>query len=130
MKRVFAILIVFMAAESFAQTESVVGLGWAGNTINTVVFRRNSVVSDRNWQYVAYYDSTGHVVLARRNSSGGPWEVKQTPYKGNINDAHNSISIMLDGNGYLHMSCDHHTTMLRYSRSVSAGSLEVTDRLR
>lgn len=113
---------------SFAQTESVIGWGWAGNTINTVVFRKNSIVSDKQFQFVAYYDSTGHVVLARRKH-GAAWEVKQTKFTGNIRDAHNSISIMLDGNGYLHLSWDHHNNKLNYCRSTAPGSLELTEKM-
>jgi hypothetical protein len=129
MMRLTPALLVFLSVATFAQTESVVGSGWAGNTINTVVFRRNSVVSDKQWQYVAYYDSTGHVVLAKRKTGTQQWEVKQTRYTGNINDAHNSISIILDGNGYLHMSWDHHNNKLNYCRSQEPGSLELTDKM-
>jgi len=129
MKCAWTILFFFVTADCLSQKESVVGWGWAGNTVNTVVFRRNSIASDSHWQYVAYYDSTGHVVLARRNITGGSWEVKQTRYKGNITDAHNSISIMVDGDGYLHMSWDHHNNQLNYCRSVAPESLELTDKL-
>jgi hypothetical protein len=31
--------------------------GWAANSINTVIFRRNSVVSFNQHQYAAFYDS-------------------------------------------------------------------------
>src|ERR1700754_1533854 len=113
-----ALSLLLIACMAAAQTESVVGLGWAGNTINTVVFRKNSIVSDRQWQFIAYYDSTGHVVLAKRKHGEQQWEVKQTRYMGNIKDAHNSISIILDGNGYLHMSWDHHNNKLNYCRST------------
>ena len=37
--------------------------------------------------------------------------------KGNVKDAHNSISIAVDGDGYLHLSWDHHDTKLRYAKS-------------
>jgi hypothetical protein len=124
-----AIALMLIAFAVPAQTESTVGPGWAGNTINTVVFRKNSIVSDRQWQYTAYYDSTGHVVLAKRKTGSATWEVKQTRYTGNNNDAHNSISIMLDGNGYLHMSWDHHNNKLNYCRSMEPGSLELTDKM-
>lgn len=120
------LLVVFV---THGQTESTVGLGWAGNTVNTVVFRKNSIVSDNQWQYTAYYDSTGNVVLAKRKTGSATWEVKQTRYTGNINDAHNSISIILDGNGYLHMSWDHHNNKLNYCRSAEPGSLELTDKM-
>src|SRR5688572_12153433 len=129
MRSTLALLFILPAIDGFAQTESTVGLGWAGNTINTVVFRRNSIVSDKQWQYIAYYDSTGHVVLAKRKTGSTQWEVKQTRYTGNIKDAHNSISIMLDGNGYLHMSWDHHNNKLNYCRSKEPHSLELTEKI-
>lgn len=124
-----ALSLLLIACFAYTQTESTVGLGWAGNTINTVVFRKNSIVSDNQWQYVAWYDSTGHVVLAKRKTGSTTWHVKQTRYTGNIKDAHNSISIILDGNGYLHMSWDHHNNKLNYCRSEEPGSLELTDKM-
>jgi hypothetical protein len=123
------LILLSISITAFPQKESVVGLGWAGNTINTVVFRHNSVVSDKSWQYVAYYDSTGHVVLAKRKTGTAAWEVKPTRYTGNINDAHNTISIMIDGKGYLHMSWDHHNNQLNYCKSAAPGSLELTDKM-
>ncbi len=39
-----------------------------------------------------------------------------------MKDAHNVISIMVDGEGYLHVAFDHHDT-LRYFRGVRPGSL-------
>jgi hypothetical protein len=129
MMRLTSVLLLFLSAAGFAQTESVVGPAWSGNTVNTVVFRRNSVVSDKQWQYVAYYDSTAHVVLAKRKTGTEQWEVKQTRYTGNIKDAHNSISIILDGNGYLHMSWDHHNNKLNYCKSIEPGSLELTEKI-
>ncbi|OVE80427.1 neuraminidase [bacterium I07] len=100
--------------------------GWAKNSINAVIFRRNSVVTHKETQYVAYYDANGFVVLAKRMLNSMKWEIRRTQYKGNIKDAHNSISIMVDGDGYLHMSWDHHNDPLRYCRSETPGSLELT----
>jgi len=103
--------------------------GWAANSINTVIFRRNSVVTFNQHQYSAFYDSTGHVVLARRKLNSTDWEIKKTLYKGNVKDAHNSISIMVDGNGYLHMAWNEHNTKLHYCRSIQPESLELTEEL-
>lgn len=110
-----------------AQTLIPVAEGWSGNTINTVVFRKNAVASFKNIQYTSYYDSTGRVVLARRIHGTNKWEIKQTKLTGNIRDAHNSISIMTDGEGYLHISWDHHGHPLHYTRSIKPGSLEMMD---
>jgi hypothetical protein len=101
--------------------------GWAKNSINAVIFRRNSIVSHKDTQIVAFYDPTCTVVLARRKLGSAKWEVRTTGLKGNCADAHNSISIMIDGDGVLHIAWNHHGTPLRYARSAASGSLDLTD---
>ena len=103
--------------------------GWAANSINTVIFRRNSVVSFNQHQYAAFYDSIGHVVLARRKLNSSDWELRRTRYTGNVKDAHNSISIMVDGDGYIHMVWNEHNTKLHYCKSTQPESLELTGEL-
>lgn len=103
--------------------------GWAGNSNNAVIFRRNAVVTDGDMQYVAFYDQSGHVVLARRVLGSAEWEIRQTPLTGRVADAHNCISLMVDGDGYLHLSWDHHNNPLRYVRSIAPASLDLTDPL-
>ena len=100
--------------------------GWANNSINVVVFRKNSLVTDRDWQYISFYDENSYVVLGKRKAGSSKWQIKRTNYKGNTNDAHNTISMMIDGDGYLHLAWDHHNNALHYCRSVSMGSLELT----
>jgi len=101
--------------------------GWAGNSINTVIFRKNSLTSFGDVQFISYYDAEGYVVLGKRKLNDTSWQLKKTAYKGNISDAHNSISIMLDGEGYLHMAWDHHNNSLRYCRSDTPLSMELTE---
>ena len=110
-----------------AQALSEVGLGYAQTSVNTAVFRNSSVVSDGDLQFTAYYDAEGYVTLARRSllSDTCRWEVKRSPYKGKAADAHNVISIGIDGAGYLHVSFDHHDNPLRYCRSKEPLSLEL-----
>lgn len=102
-----------------------IGDGWAANSVNTTVFRRNSVVSHGKYQFAAYYDPEGYMTLARRRLGSSRWEVKKSPYKGHVRDAHNSISLMIDGAGYLHVSWDHHGNPLRYATSNEPLSLEL-----
>ncbi len=119
-----------LAVPALATTTLVpIGKGWAKNSVNANILRHNSVVSHEGTQYVAYYGEDGSVVLAKRKLGSDKWETKKTRYKGNVKDAHNSISIMVDGAGYLHMSWDHHVHPLRYCRSTAPGSLELTDKL-
>lgn len=110
-----------------AQTKLVtVGEAWAQNTVNTTVFRHNSVVSHGNLQYVAYYDAEGFMMLAKRTLGSEKWEIRRTSHQGNVKDAHNGISIMVDGEGFLHISWDHHVNPLHYCRSETPGSLKLT----
>jgi hypothetical protein len=103
--------------------------GWANNSVNVVAFRKNSLVTFQGTQYTAWYDADRFVVLAKRKSNSDTWQVQQTRFKGNAADAHNTISIMVDGQGYLHLSWDHHDNPLNYARSVAPGSLELTGKM-
>ena len=102
------------------------GKGWAGNSINTVVFRKNSLASFKELQFIAYYDAEGYVVVGKRHLKDTVWQLQKTIYRGNIKDAHNCISIAVDGAGYLHMAWDHHNNQLHYCKSTTPLSLELT----
>ena len=103
--------------------------GWANNSVNTVSFRKNSLVTYGDTQYISYYDNERYVVIGKRKSGSAEWQLKRTQYRGNTSDAHNTISMMIDGAGYLHLSWDHHNNPLRYSRSIQPGSLELTEKM-
>ena len=106
-----------------------VAKGWAKNSINATIFRRNSIVTHAGTQYISFYSEDRHVILAKRKLGTPKWQIHKTQHKGNTNDAHNSISIAVDGAGVLHVSWDHHCDPLRYCRGVSAGSLELTEKM-
>ncbi|HEY4108812.1 BNR repeat-containing protein, partial [Puia sp.] len=122
-----ALIFLFAATQAFTQKPefTAVAPGWAKNSINTVVFRKNSLASYKDLQYIAYYDSTGHLVLGRRKHNTANWTLHQTQFIGDTRDAHRSISIIIDGKGYLHCCFDQHDSRLRYTRSTSPGSLEL-----
>jgi plastocyanin len=126
-------LLFFQANLLIAQNPSVhttnVAEGWANNSVNTVIFRKNSLVSLRDTQFIAFYDAESRLVLGKRALNSSQWQLKKTAFKGNTNDAHNDISIMLDGKGYLHIAFDHHNHPLRYCRSIAPFSLDLTDKM-
>lgn len=102
-----------------------VGNGWSSNSVNTVKFRKNALTTFKDFQFIAYYGSDGSVILGKRKLNSTNWEIVKTPYSGNVKDAHNTISIAIDGDGYLHISWDHHDTKLRYAKSKSPLSLDL-----
>ncbi len=102
--------------------------GYAATSVNAVIFRRNSIFTHAQTQFIAFYDPRGRVTLGKRDLGSSDWELHTTQYKGNVRDAHNTISIAVDGNGYLHVAWDHHNDPLNYARSLEPGSLELGER--
>lgn len=117
------------SATQLAQRVMPVGLGWARNSINAVIFRGSSVASFGDMQYTAYYDADAHVILARRRLGSTTWEIVQTRYVGKVDDAHDAISLGVDGKGVLHMAWGGHNRPLLYAHAVRPGSLELSDTL-
>jgi len=132
-KIIFAALaLAFMAAACHSEQKntpffeahlSAIAPGYSATSVNTAVFRANSVVSHGDTQFAAFYDSEGYVTLASRRHDSDDWTIERSQYKGKVTDAHNVISIGVDGDGYLHAAFDHHGDSLHYTRSIEPGSL-------
>ncbi len=118
-----ACLLFIYNAQGQKIKNTLVGNGWAKNTVNTTVFRKNSLTSNGKYQYIAYYDEAGYVVLGQRLLSGKVWKLRRSGYTGHVKDAHNVISIMVDKAGYLHVCWDQHDSKLRYARTLHPNSL-------
>ncbi|MDE5608745.1 MAG: BNR repeat-containing protein [Muribaculaceae bacterium] len=101
--------------------------GYAATSVNTAVFRANSLVSDSTAQYIAFYNSDGFLTIGKRNLDSDRWTINVSKYRGRVEDAHNTISIMLDGDNYLHVAFDHHGDTLKYCRSLLPGGIELGD---
>ena len=126
MKRKLLFLLLFLCGYSMAYPQLVqVGEGYSNTSVNTTVFRNSSLVTDEDVQYISYYDPEGYLVLGKRKLNESDWTLQRSQYKGNVTDAHNVISMMVDGEGYIHVSFDHHGHPLNYCRSVKPGSLEL-----
>ncbi|MEZ3520558.1 MAG: BNR repeat-containing protein [Muribaculaceae bacterium] len=126
------VIAMFLSVAAFAATGKALSVrqcpvaeGYSATSVNTAVFRGSSVVSyNGKLQFTAFYDPEGYVVVAKRELPSADWTVARTPYRGNVSDAHNVISIGVDGEGYLHLSFDHHGHPLRYCRSTAPGALD------
>ena len=99
------------------------GEAWAGNTINTVIFRHHGILTHRGTQYTAFYVDTHTLRLVQRDLATNTLQTHDLPGDYNLRDAHNSISLGIDRKGHLHLSYGHHGTQLRYRRSLFAGDI-------
>ncbi len=100
---------------------------FAGNSINGTAFRKNALTTyidgaGNQRQYCAYYDNSGTIVLAARVNEG-EWNYQWTAFKGDITDAHNVVSLAVDGAGYLHMAWSYHAGTLMYAKSTQPNSM-------
>lgn len=120
----YIFLAISLTAQAFTVREIPVGKGYAATSVNTAVFRGSSLVSDSVWQYISYYNPEGNIVVGKRKLEDEKWELNTTQYSGNVRDGHNVISLGIDGEGFLHLSFDHHGHPLHYARSKAPGSLE------
>ena len=131
MKRILLLLCGIMLVPVIACSQHLVevGKGYSCTSVNTTVFRNNSLVTHGDEQYISYYDNDGYLVLGKRKLDSEQWTLHRTQYQGNVKDAHNIISMMIDGEGYMHVSFDHHGHPLNYCRSIAPGSLELGDKM-
>lgn len=128
-----AVASLFVTHSAFAQQLSAVtpariqsiGDGFAGSSVNVVANRRNALFTHGRHQFAAYYDAKGFVVLAHRKLGESKWQTRRTKYQGNVADAHNSISLVVDKAGFLHVAWDHHGQALNYARSVKPLALDL-----
>jgi len=125
---IFLLLAGLCVSNTVAQkaTVTTIGNGWAKNSVNTVIFRKNSLVSFKNMQYAAYYDNDQYVVLAKRKQGTNNWQSVRSAYQGDATDAHKDICIMVDGAGYVHVAWGHHNQPLNYAVSTQPNSLELS----
>lgn len=111
-----------------AQKLTEVGRGYSSTSINTAVFRNNSIVTRGEKQYISFYDAEGYLTVGRRQLGTDQWTLHRSQYRGNVKDGHNVISMMVDGDGYLHLSFDHHGHPLNYCRSIAPDTLVLGDK--
>lgn len=76
-----------------------VGEGYCRTSVNAASFRVSPLTSNDSVQYISYYDPAGYVTIGKRHLDSDKWDLHRTQYKGNVKDAHNVISIGLDGEG-------------------------------
>lgn len=121
------VMMLAAACTAHAHELVTVGDGYCRTSVNTAVFRNSALVTHGDTQYISYYDPEGYVTLGKRMLGNHDWEISRTPYKGRVKDAHNVISIGVDGAGFLHTAFDHHGGRLKYCRGIEPGSLLTGD---
>jgi hypothetical protein len=88
-----------------------------GYAINGLSFQEEVLWTFNGWQYIAYYNGSKHVCLARRQLPSGAWQnIEFADYTvSTTTDAHNVVSMgICHSDGTIHLSYDHHGAELNY----------------
>ncbi|KAM0282048.1 hypothetical protein ACHAQH_003254 [Verticillium albo-atrum] len=102
--------------------------------LNGVSYQEDALVTFGNHQYVTFYNTTPagynnhHVNIGRRRIAPmvEAWEfLTFTDYVQQTMDGHNMISMGISGDGYIHLSFDHHDVPLNYRVSKTPIALDV-----
>ncbi|KAF7359237.1 hypothetical protein MSAN_01265900 [Mycena sanguinolenta] len=90
------------------------------DVVNVNSFQLSAVLAYENFQYAAWYTSTGVAVLGRRTLPSGAWSTLQLPHTLSANDSHNVISLGVSpADGKIHVALDCHSTQMFYTSSVA-----------
>ena len=75
-------------------------------------------------EYCSFYDAAGRILTGRRDDRQGVWEIADTGFTGVTSDAHDAVSMAVDGEGYLHLAWSTHNGDLRLARSLEPGAMD------
>ena len=80
MRRILLLLcgIMFIPVLCYPQHLVEVGKGYSCTSVNTTVFRNNSLITHGDEQYISYYDAEGYLVLGKRKTEFGTVDI--APY--------------------------------------------------
>jgi len=85
-------------------------------------------LTNRDHQYAAYYNETHQMVVAHRRLDQREWDKFALPSKISW-DSHNYITMVIDRDGYLHLSGNMHCVPLIYFRTRKPGDISTFERM-
>jgi hypothetical protein len=91
---------------------------WAGNTINTSIYRHHGVLTVDRTQWTAFYLDARRLRVVQRDLESGELHSHDLPGRYPLHDAHGSISLGCDRRGRLHLAFGCHSSPARYRRAL------------
>jgi hypothetical protein len=87
-----------------------------------------ALLTTKDRQYVAYYDSERALTIAERALDANTWKLARLPVTTGW-DSHNYIALAADRDGYLHLSANMHVNPLVYFRTKTPGDITTFERI-
>lgn len=89
-----------------------VALGLASHPVNG----GHCLISDKEHQYIAFYDEHHRLTIGKRELTGTEWDFVLLPEQVGW-DSHNKVILFQDRDGYLHVTGNMHNAPLNYYRT-------------
>lgn len=80
------------------------------------------LISDGQYQYIAFYDGDHKMTVGKRKLGETEWDFARLPEKVGW-DTHNRVVLFQDRKGYLHVTGNMHCLPLRYYRTKAAANI-------
>jgi autotransporter-associated beta strand protein len=103
---------------------------YGAGDVNSCSVDINNLITIDGYQFIAFYNNSGKVVLGRRQASSSAdntnsWTLDTTSFtadsdSGGISDDHHTISLAVDGNGQMHLSWGMHNDAFNYAISSAS----------
>ncbi|SOE21857.1 BNR repeat-containing family member [Spirosomataceae bacterium TFI 002] len=109
--RFFAAILLLAAFSSYAQNRIEIDKVWSGHQVGF------SLLSDGDYQYVAYYNSERRMTVGQRKLNENKFNITILPKSPETIlgwDSHNYVTIGIDSDGYIHLSGNMHAVPLIY----------------
>jgi len=82
----------------------------------------NCLISDGQYQYIAFYDGDHRMTVGKRKLSETQWDLARLPERVGW-DTHNRVILFQDRKGYLHVTGNMHCKPLRYYRTKAPADI-------
>jgi autotransporter-associated beta strand protein len=102
---------------------------YAVGDVNSCAVDLNSITTSGTHQYIAWYDTGGHIMIGRRDTGSSTWSTYNsglTLSTSLLSDDHNVIAIAVDSTGMMHLGWGMHNVALDYAisnQSVTGSTL-------
>ena len=82
----------------------------------------NCLISDGQYQYIAFYDGDHRMTVGKRKLGEAQWDLVRLPERVGW-DTHNRVILFQDRKGYLHVTGNMHCRPLRYYRTKAPADI-------
>jgi hypothetical protein len=112
-------------------------MGASHSSVNGIAFRQSSMATytDPNTgiqtQYIVYFlkshgSNQSYIEYGKRQMHEPEFTKITSTIARPVNDAHDALSLIVDGEGYIHLAANHHNQQLQYFRGSAPGVLPMS----